>query len=274
VAAQLAAPSRAGFELLGGSGPDPWSAYDRGGVLISEPLSNRLRLHAGDELLLPTPAGDLGFRIAAVFRDYASEHGRIFMPLADYRRIWSDPLINTVALFSVPGELRRLHDAALARLPGTDTLVFTAAREVYAASMAVFDRTFRITEVLRYLSLLVAVIGVFSALMAVQLERRKEYAVLRALGLTRGQIARLITLESALLGLLAALLAIPTGLAMAWVLTDAIQLRAFGWSMPFEMPTGPLLATLVLGVVAAVLASLYPAWRSGWHDPAPQLRED
>ena len=140
--------------------------------------------------------------------------------------------------------------------------------------MAVFDRTFRITEVLRYLSLMVAVIGVFSALMAVQLDRRKEYAVLRALGLTRGQIARLIALESALLGLLAALLAIPTGLAMAWVLTDAIQLRAFGWSMPFEIPARPLLATLALGVAAALLASLYPAWRAGWQDPAPQLRED
>jgi len=274
VAAQLAAASLAGFELLGSKGPDPWSEFDRGGVLISEPLSNRLRLQAGDELILPTPTGSLGFPIAAVFRDYASEHGRIFMPLADYRRLWSDPLISTVALFSAQGELRRLHDAALAQLPGADALVFTAAREVYAASMAVFDRTFRITDVLRYLSLLVAVIGVFSALMAVQLERRKEYAVLRALGLTRGQIARLVTLESALLGLLAALLAIPTGLAMAWVLTDAVQLRAFGWSMPFRVAVGPLLLTLLIGVAAAMLASLYPAWRAGWHDPAPQLRED
>jgi putative ABC transport system permease protein len=110
--------------------------------------------------------------------------------------------------------------------------------------------------------------------MAVQLERRKEYAVLRALGLTRAQIAGLIATESALLGLLAALLALPTGLAMAWVLTDAIQLRAFGWTMPFQVPAAPLLLTLLLGVAAGFFASLYPAWRAGWHDPAPQLRED
>ena len=140
--------------------------------------------------------------------------------------------------------------------------------------MAVFDRTFRITEVLRYLSLLVAFIGVLSALMALQLERRKEYAVLRALGMTPSQIAALITLQSLLLGLLAALLAIPTGIALAWVLTDAIQVRAFGWSMALQLPPSPVLFTLVLGCTAALLASLYPAWRSARHDPAPQLRED
>jgi len=274
VAARLAAPSRAGFELLETAGPGPWSLFERGALLVSEPLSNRLRLRAGDDLRLATPGGSKAFPIAAVFRDFASEHGRIFMRLDDYRGHWADPLVNTAALFSEPGEQVQLHDAAVARLSGAHALVFTAAREIYTRSMAVFDRTFRITEVLRYLSLMVAVIGVFSALMAVQLDRRKEYAVLRALGLTRGQIARLIALESALLGLLAALLAIPTGLAMAWVLTDAIQLRAFGWSMPFEIPARPLLATLALGVAAALLASLYPAWRAGWQDPAPQLRED
>ena len=53
--------------------------------------------------------------------------------------------------------------------------------------------------------------------MAVQLgERRKEFAVLRALGLTRWQLSRLIVVESVLIGLLAALIAIPVGLLMAW----------------------------------------------------------
>ena len=274
VAADLAAPSRAGFTFLARVQADPWTLYERGAVLISEPLANRLHLGAGDRLPLPTPAGEQAFTVAAVFRDYATEHGRIFMPLTTYQATWSDRRINTLALFRGDGDGAALRDAAVAELSGEHALVFTAAREIYRESMAVFDRTFRITEVLRYLSLMVAFIGVFSALMAVQLERRKEYAVLRALGLTRAQVAGLISTESALLGLLAALLAVPCGLLMAWVLTDAIQLRAFGWSMPFQVPLYPVLLNLVLGVSAAVLASLYPAWRSGWHDPAPQLRED
>ena len=148
------------------------------------------------------------------------------------------------------------------------------ADEIYHESMAVFDRTFRITEVLRIISVLVAFIGILSALMVVQLERRKEFAVLRALGLTRQQLSLLIVSESLLLGLLAALMSIPTGLVLAWVLVDAIQLRAFGWSMAFHVNAAPLLWTLVLGLSAALLASLYPAWKASRSSPAPQLRED
>ena len=240
-------------------------------MLISEPLAHRLDLGAGGRLRLPTPAGDAEFTVAAVFRDFASEHGRLFLDRRAYQRYWSDPAVDTLALFSAQG------GAALARAAGAalpdEGLVLTAAREIHRESMAVFDRTFRITEVLRLLSLLVAFIGVLTALMAVQLERSKEYAVLRALGLTRQQVGALILLESGTLGLLAGVLAIPTGIAMAWVLTEAIQLRAFGWSMPFVVSAGPLWLTLGLGILAALLASLYPAWRSAWHAPAPQLRE-
>jgi len=276
IAADLAARSRSGFRFVATATPDPWVGVDQGQVLISEPLANRLDLDAGGRITLPTPEGHRAFGIAGVFQDYASEHGRIFIALPTYRALWSDASIDTIALFTDDADnagdaLRR---AAIAALSADHELAFTPAREIYAESMRVFDRTFQITEVLRYLSLLVAFIGVFSALMAIQLERRREYAVLRAIGFTGGQITRLIIIQSLLLGLLAGLMAIPTGLAMAWVLTDAIQLRAFGWSMQYVVPPGPLLTSLLLGTLAAVLAGLYPAWRSGRQHPAAQLRED
>ena len=273
VAARLAAPSRAGFDFVARAADDVWQRFDRGEVIVSEPLAYRLGLVPGDTLTLPAAGGDVALPVAAVFRDYASEHGRLFIALDRYRRHWPDRAVNSLALFSDQGSTALLRAASPAFADVPD-LQFTAAREIYDESMRVFDRTFRITEVLRLLSLLVAFVGILSALMAVQLERRKEFAVLRALGLTRAQVSALIVIESAALGLLAALLAIPTGLAMAWVLTDAIQLRAFGWSMPFLVAPSPLLLTLLLGLAAALLAALYPAWRSSRHDPAPQLRED
>jgi putative ABC transport system permease protein len=273
IAARLAPRSRAGFDFTARQSADPWPLFDAGAVLISEPLAYRLRLSAGDRLRLVTPTGERTFPIGAVFRDFASENGRIFMPREVYDRDWSDRAIDTLALFGHVGP-EVLQSAVEQAFGDSHDLVFTDAGEIYDASMQVFDRTFRITEVLRLLSLMVAFIGVLSALMAIQLERRKEYAVLRALGLTRQQITALILVESLLFGLLAGLLAIPTGLAMAWVLTDAIQLRAFGWTMPFLVSWPPLLLTLGLGACAAVLAGLYPAWRSGWQPPAAQLRED
>ncbi len=274
ISARLADQSRRGFKFVDTGGLDPWAAFDRGELLISEPLADRLRLAPGDPLPLPTDSGVQDFQVAAVFRDFASEHGRIFIRQHDYRRHWQDPRVNTLALFGSGIESGELMNVVQEHLSGRRDLVFTAAREIYDESMAVFERTFRITEVLRWLSVLVAFIGVMSALMALQLERRKEYAILRALGLTRAQVARLIATESMVLGLLAALLAIPTGLTMAWILTSEIQLRAFGWSMPFLVTASPLVWALLTGVLAAALAAVYPAWQSAAHDPAPQLREE
>ena len=274
IAADLAPRSRAGFRFVAGEARAAWSGFDAGEVLISEPLAHRLGLTAGDTLPIPTETGPRSFTVAAVFQDYASERGRIFIALTRFQDLWADMQIDSVALFARNPESGDLYRAAVDRLSTTHDLNFTAAREIYSESMRIFDRTFRITEVLRYLSLLVAFIGVFSALMAIQLERRREYAVLRAIGFTGRQLTGLILLQSGMLGLLAGLMALPTGMAMAWVLTDAIQLRAFGWTMQYLVTPGPLLLSVTLGVAAALLAGIYPAWRAGRQDPAPQLRED
>lgn len=274
IGARLAAPSRRGFDLLTGADAPVWEAFDRGGALISEPLAYHLGLARGDHLSLPTPAGPRDLTVAGVFRDYASEHGRIFLEEGAYRHYWSDPAVNTLALFASGGDADGLRREVSEAFTGRYRLELTPARAILAESLAVFDRTFRITRVLRALLLSVAFIGVLSALMALQLERSKEFAVLRALGLTRAQIAGAITGESLVIGLLAGGIAIPTGLLMAWVLIESVQRRAFGWTMPFHVDTGLLVQTVLVGLLASALAAVYPAWRSSRRDPAPLLRED
>jgi putative ABC transport system permease protein len=145
--------------------------------------------------------------------------------------------------------------------------------EIRRLSLEVFDRTFAITEVLRLLVIGVAFIGVISALLALELERSREHATLRALGLTPGQLLGLTTLQSATLGLIAGLLALPLGLLMAELLIEVINQRAFGWSMGRVLAPGVLAEALILGTVAAALAGLYPALRLARLRPAAALRE-
>jgi putative ABC transport system permease protein len=272
IGAHLAAPSRRGFELLSGTA-SAWKDFAEGAVLVSEPLAYHLGLVPGSTLTLPTPAGPQVVQVAAVFRDYASEHGRLFMDEAVYRQYWPGQQVHTLALFARDADVESMR-REVSELAARTAILLTPAAAILEESMAVFDRTFRVTEVLRAVSLLVAFIGVLSALMALQLERAKEYAVLRALGLTRGQIAGLISGESLLMGLLAGCVAIPTGMLMAWVLIQSVQRRAFGWTMPFSVDGTLLLQTLLVGLLAAGLAAIYPAWRSAQRHPAPQLRED
>jgi putative ABC transport system permease protein len=274
VGTRLHERSRTGFRFIDGAPGLAWPAFNDGDILISEPLAFRKGLAAGDRLTLPTAAGPFAFRIAGVFQDYASERGRVFVTLSAYRKHWQDGKVDTIAVFAAESGHSDFIDETRARLSTDFDLSFVAAREIYDESLRIFDRTFRITEVLRYLSLFVAFIGVFSALMAIQLERRREYAVLRALGFTAPQIGGIILMQAAWLGLIAGIVAIPTGLTMAWILTDSIQLRAFGWSMQYVVPVSPVAVSVLLGILAALCAALYPTLLSARQNPAMQLRGD
>jgi putative ABC transport system permease protein len=139
--------------------------------------------------------------------------------------------------------------------------------------MRIFDRTFTITTVLRLLAIVVAFIGVLSALMALQLEREREFGVLRATGMTPGQVGRYVTMQTGVMGFVAGLLSIPLGLALAYVLIFVINKRSFGWTLQLEVAPAILGQALLLGLAAALLAGAYPAWKMAQSNPSNALRE-
>jgi putative ABC transport system permease protein len=141
-------------------------------------------------------------------------------------------------------------------------------------SLEIFDRTFAITGVLQLLVTGVAFVGVLSSLMALQLERQRELGILRATGMTPGQIWRLVTSQSGLMGIVAGVLAIPVGIMMAMVLIFVINQRSFGWTFPTLVEPSILLYNMLLAVFAALLAGLYPALKMSKVPPAVVLREE
>ena len=149
-----------------------------------------------------------------------------------------------------------------------------ANQTLRALSMEVFDRTFTITSVLRLLAIGVAFMGILSAFMALQLERARELAVLRATGVTPGQLWRYVTLQSGLMGIFAGLLALPLGLILAGVLIFVINKRSFGWTMQIQIAPGLLVEALILALIAALIAAVYPAWKMSRANPALALRQE
>jgi putative ABC transport system permease protein len=84
----------------------------------------------------------------------------------------------------------------------------------------------------------------------------------------------LILIQTSLIGIIAGLLAIPLGLVMADLLIQVVNVRSFGWSMEMEIPVLTLVSGVALAWVAAVLAGIYPAFRSARADPARALRAE
>jgi putative ABC transport system permease protein len=120
----------------------------------------------------------------------------------------------------------------------------------------------------------VAFVGILSALSALALERARELAVLRAIGMTSRHVRIFVTLQTALLGLSAGLLSLPLGFALAYLLVHVINRRSFGWSLELAWSPGIALQALGLSLVAALLAGLYPGWKMSRSNPAAALRDE
>ena len=145
-------------------------------------------------------------------------------------------------------------------------------RALRELSLEVFDRTFAVTRVLRLLTIVIAAVAIISALAAIQLERAREFAVLRATGVTRRGMAGLLMGEGFLMGVAAGILSLPLGLSMSMVLVRVINRRSFGWSIDMAVNPEHLLTALALGGIAGLMAAVFPALRMTAAPPASGLR--
>lgn len=276
MAIRMAPRSYAGTEILDADPADVWPAWEDGDVvLVSEPFAYRRGIGPGATVTLRTAAGERAFRVAATYQSYDINASAVLISRATYNRYWDDDAIDSIGLYLSDGTEV---DDVLARIGaignGRQQLRFESNRRIRDLSLEIFDRTFIITDVLYWLAVIVAFIGILGAMLALQLERAREFAVLRALGMTPLQLGGMITLQTGAIGLLSAIAAIPLGLVMAYVLIEVINRRAFGWHIDFAVAGEILWSAVLFGVAAALLAGLYPAYRAARGQPALAMREE
>ena len=212
--------------------------------------------------------------MAGIYYDYASEQGTVLMVRGVYERYWDDRARSSVAAYVAPGHDPGAVADAVRRAVGGRVLQVVENRALRDAALRIFDRTFAVTEALRVLAVVVAFIGVWSALVALQVERTRELGTLLALGLLPGQLWVLTLLETGLIGLAAGLLSLPTGISLAVILIEVINVRSFGWTMRLQLPPLVLVQALALSVLAALLAGIYPVLRLRRMSVAAALRQE
>lgn len=254
-----------------------WAAVKAGeGIIISEPLLLKERLGLPpDPITLLTPTGPREFPVLAVFFDYSSDQGVIWIDNQLYFDLWQDNGVSTIALFVEDGVDADATAAAMRRnFQGRQELIVNSNRTLRENSIEIFDRTFAITAALRLLATIVAFIGVLSALMSLQLEKTRELGVLRATGMTVRQLWQLTLVETGLMGLVAGVLAIPTGFILAWVLIYVINVRSFGWTLQLHLEASYFYQAIGVALAAALLAGIYPAWRLSQMAIATAIRQE
>ena len=275
IAYDLPTPAWAGFEWIeqpsrADDSLDHRLAFENGqGVLISQPLANRLKLQAGERIDLQTPTGAQPLPILGIYRDYASERGTLAISATLHRALWSETDFDSLGIYTSGIDIALIDRVASTLL---DDYQLTTPSDIQTQTLAVFDQTFRISWALAWLVGMIASIALISALMAMGIERGREYATLRAVGLTQPQLSKLVVQQTLGIAVLAALMGLPLSIIIHTVLSVVIQPLAFGWEIPWSVPLAPWTMTAVIAVLVGLLAGVYPARVIAQKPPARWLR--
>ena len=226
--------------------------------------------------LNPNNVATLRVRVAGVWRDYSRQHGAIVMNFEDYARLTGDGRAHDAALWMRDGLTATALLAALKpRLPDFNTLDIADTADVRTLSLKVFDRTFAVTYALEAVAVLIGLAGMVAAFTGLIVARKKEFGMLRHLGLTSGELTRMLTVEGAALAALGALLGLLLGVILAAVLVFVINPQSFGWSMDFHIPAMQLAAFSAALIVAAAGSAWFTARQViGAQDLVRSVRED
>lgn len=256
-----------GEEIVrGGSDPPP--------AWVSEAVQAVYDYTPGKRITLALGGRNASFMVAGVWRDYARQHGAIVIDRADYLRLTGDARVNDAALWLAPGTGVAEIEAALRALPGGDLLDMAAPAEIRKASLSVFDRSFAVTYALESVAVLVGLFGLSASLGAIVLARKREFGVLRHIGMTRSQIGAMLAFEGGLLAAFGAAAGLVVGWVIGLILIHVVNRQSFNWGMELHVPWGLLAGLTGLLLLLAVLTALVSGREAMGMGPVRAVRED
>jgi putative ABC transport system permease protein len=248
--------------------PDAWDRIARGdAAMINEQLARREDLAPGDTI--PLPGGPA--TVAGVYSDYGNPLAQVLVSPARLTETFPQVDRLRYGLRLPPDQATELA-TELTRDFGLDPDNIIDQSALKSFSLQVFERTFAVTGALNVMTLAVAGFAILTSLLTLASMRLPQLAPVWALGLTRAQLARLELLRALLLAALTMILAIPVGLVLAWVLLAVINVEAFGWRLPMHLFPTQWLTLGALALLAAGLASLWPARKLATMPPSTLLR--
>lgn len=216
---------------------------------------------AGVAIGSTVPISGKDLRVVALIKD--NSYGTGIVTLKTAESLLEEPVkgYQNVLVKLAPGTDITQARADLERFIATSPVaVLDSAAETKAELNAQIDQILLFIWALVGLALIIALFGIANTLTLSVLERTRESALLRALGLTRGQLRQMLVVESILMALIGAVVGVLLGAGFGWLLVEAISNSEF--TISFSIPFGQIGVMLGLAVVAAVVAAALPARRA------------
>jgi putative ABC transport system permease protein len=254
------------------SEPGIWDKVHAGeGAMFSEQLARRLKVTLRDHVRIPTAAGPWQVEVVGIYPDYGNPKGQIGVDVAALAKHWPDVARTRFGL-RVKSEGIAPLVAAMREKFGLDSSRLLDQATLKADSTRIFNRTFSVTSALNAFTLGVAGVALLTSLLTLSNSRLPQLAPLWALGLTRRRLAGIELLKTMSVALITALLALPLGMLVAWCLVAVVNVKAFGWRLPFHIFPAQLVELLAIAMLAALLATCLPVLRLMRLQPAALVK--
>ncbi|MDH6256842.1 ABC transporter permease [Bradyrhizobium sp. BR13661] len=241
--------------------PRAWTQLVPGNAaFISEQLSRRLNVRVGDVIEVPAPGGTWELDIVGIYADYGNPKGQLAVNVAALIRQFPQTPQTRIGLIvprdKIPGLI-----TALQKQFALDDRAVADQATVKAESIRIFNRTFAVTSALNAFTLGVAGIALLTSLLTLANSRLPQLAPLWAIGITRSRLAAIELTKTLSVALFTSLLAVPLGLLVAWCLIAIVNVKAFGWRLPFHVFPLQLVELVAVALIASLLAALLPVLR-------------
>ena len=238
---------------------------------VSEQLARRLKLAIGDHIEVPAPGGNWTLEVVGIYADYGNPKGQVAVNFAALTRRFPHIPQTRLGLRVTPGAIPALMSALQDKFNLDDRNLLDQAT-LKAESTRIFNRTFAVTAALNTFTLGVAGIALLTSLLTLGNSRLPQLAPLWAIGITRRRLASIELLKTMSAALITTLLALPLGLLVAWCLIAIVNVKAFGWRLPFHVFPLQLLWLVGVALLAALFAALFPVARLARMEPASLVK--
>jgi putative ABC transport system permease protein len=252
--------------------PNAWARLRPGdAAFISEQLARRMKLAIGDRIDVPATSGNWPLEIVGIYADYGNPKGQITVNYAALTRYFPNIPQTRFGLRVAPAQIPALIPAMREKFALDDRAIADQAT-VKMESKRIFTRTFAVTAALNAFTLGVAGVALLTSLLTLANSRLPQLAPLWAIGVTRQRLAAIELLKTMSVALITALLALPLGLLVAWCLLAVVNVKAFGWRLPFQIFPLQLMQLVGVAMLAAFCAAALPVLRLARMQPAGLIR--
>ena len=168
----------------------------------------------------------------------------------------------------------KVEEALRQSLGNAGGIEIAATREIRTTSLAVFDRTFAVTYALEIAAVLIGLFGVSVSFSAQALARRREFGMLRHVGMTRREIGMMLGCEGTLVAGVGAGFGLALGWLLSLILIYVINRQSFHWSMDLHVPWQPLTTLAAVLILAASATAVWSGRRAMDSSVLSAVRED